>query len=166
MRAYLDRAVVDAADRWVGRSLDATAYADLVAAVLARREAFGATRLTEPLDVRSDRSSWPVEPPRPPERAEPPETRDPEMDHLPDLRAWRGDPVTTTAAGGIRVESSGAVSYGPTSYELLTTPDADDLPTRPPGRHRSPATPEPAPSHIDLSDNLTSVLSWLGQPDS
>lgn len=39
VRAHLDGAVAEAAERWVGRAADATAYADLVAAVLARREA-------------------------------------------------------------------------------------------------------------------------------
>src|SRR4051794_39694045 len=39
VRAHLDSAVAEAAERWVGRAADATAYADLVAAVLARREA-------------------------------------------------------------------------------------------------------------------------------
>jgi hypothetical protein len=39
VRTYLDSAVAEAAERWVGRATDATAYADLVAAVLARREA-------------------------------------------------------------------------------------------------------------------------------
>jgi hypothetical protein len=39
------------------------------------------------------------------------------------------------------------------------------LPTRPPGRHRSPAERQP-PQSVDLSANLHTVLDWLGRPES
>ena len=63
VRMYLDSAVAEAAERWVGRATDATAYADLVAAVLARREALSPMVhlpeqvLAPPRPVRPDPSS-------------------------------------------------------------------------------------------------------------
>jgi hypothetical protein len=164
VRAYLDQAVVDAADRWVGRSLDATAYADLVAAVLARREAMGSTELTRPMESAPIRR-------RPEVRAEPPAP--PPWDGVVashDATSPRPAPqfgVVMPDHSTVRVESIGAVAYGPTSYDLIHTNHVEELPVRPPGRHRSPPAPlEPVSAPIDLSDDLTSVLSWLGRPES
>jgi hypothetical protein len=40
------------------------------------------------------------------------------------------------------------------------------LPTRPPGRHRTPAAPPEGDEAIDLNRNLGSVLDWLGRPEA
>jgi hypothetical protein len=173
VRAYLDQAVVDAADRWVGRSLDATAYADLVAAVLARREALGSTELTRPMSDAPRRyddggaagdGSGGID------------QHSNSGVNVSDLRGRHGGPSATpsfapSAALGswpaVRVEAIGAGAYGPTSYDLIHTNHVEELPVRPPGRHRSPPAPtEPAPAPIDLSEDLSSVLSWLGRPES
>jgi hypothetical protein len=159
VRIYLDSAVAEAAERWVGRATDATAYADLVAAVLARRAALSpllhvAERLhAEPPPVRPEpsrhherrsRPRWPLG--SPPTSLAPPSAPAPAPQPVPAAASpatTRPVPSTTPAVGR-----------------------DEPLPTRPPGRHRTPPPPPEAPAQIDLSGRLSTVLDWLGHPES
>jgi hypothetical protein len=167
VRAYLDAAVAEAAERWVGRAADATAYADLVAAVLARREALSPMAH---LPLHHTDPPTPVRPgPRHFERRGRP--------RWPLL----GDQLPATAAPEPRIEPGGQPTLQPAlqpgsrpalqpSVQPLLQPrvelrGAAQLPSRPPGRHRAPADLQP-PQSIDLSENLHTVLDWLGRPES
>jgi hypothetical protein len=162
VRAYLDSAVAEAAERWVGRAADATAYADLVAAVLARREALSPLThlpdhfLDQPLPVRPGlparhherraRPRWPLQGEPPPATAFP-------------------EPGTT---GGSAPPAPHTPSYPRRELPFgaqLDVRGAAQLPSRPPGRHRLPARESEPPRAIDLSENLNTVLDWLGRPD-
>ncbi len=161
VRGYLDSAVAEAAERWVGRAMDATAYADLVAAVLARREALSPLlhrpeRFTaEPVPVRPLSA---VGPARHHERRSRP--RWPAGSPEGGSRADWAEPSAPRAA-------SIAVGAGPVTPQP-PTPEVRrgiGLPTRPPGRHRTPPPPPSPPEAIDLSENLGTVLDWLGRPE-
>jgi hypothetical protein len=132
----MDAAVVDAADRWIGRAMDATAYADLVASVLARRAALAAAPTVDP---------------------------DPPADEVTELHSWRGSTLTSSVAGGVRTEANGGATYGPSSYGFLTATGEENLPPRPAGRHRGAREPETAPVRIDVRGRLASVRPWLGE---
>jgi hypothetical protein len=180
VRVYLDSAVAEAAERWVGRAADATAYADLVAAVLARREALSPMRHlperfnTEPPPVepgprhteRRSRPRWPggsppadlvatsLTPPLTPPLTLPTGLTSLSMPPTP-AQAWQ--PRTTVTS----VPDTGPVPSPPRDVRRI-----GGLPTRPPGRHRLPPPPPSPPQAIDLSENLSSVLDWLGRPES
>jgi hypothetical protein len=179
VRAYLDSAVAEAAERWVGRAADATAYADLVAAVLARREALSTLRH---LAERPHADPPPVRPaalaplpsgssarPRHTERRARP--RWPLGGGAPvGSIADRADPAlapaaATPASGPSLDIRGGATLTGHSGSAAQSGPIG--LPTRPPGRHRTPP-PEPsgAPDAINLNQNLSTVLDWLGRPES
>jgi hypothetical protein len=161
VRIYLDSAVAEAAERWVGRATDATAYADLIAAVLARREALSPMVhlpeivMAEPPPVRPGPSSrhherrsrprWPLgSPPLDVEVAASPQSA----------------PATpSTAPAGAPAPPPAAPPAGDEARET-------GLPTRPPGRHRTPPPPPESPVEIDLNDRLTTVLDWLGRPEA
>jgi hypothetical protein len=175
VRVYLDSAVAEAAERWVGRAADATAYADLVAAVLARREALSPMRHlpegfnAEPPPVepgprhteRRSRPRWPGGSP-PTDIASTPSTpftpptgrTSPALPPTP-AQAWQPRTSVTPVPG------TGPVSNAPRDVRRI-----GGLPTRPPGRHRLPPPPPSPPRAIDLSENLSSVLDWLGRPES
>jgi hypothetical protein len=167
------RAVAHGADRWVGPATDATAYADLVAAVLARREALS------PMQHFTDRTS--TEPP--PEPAGPRHTERRSRPRWPGGRPPT-DPAptslpTTTGSGSVTIPSLPPQTWQPrTTVAPLPGPDGlstgapqdvrriGGLPSRPPGKHRLPPPPPTQPQAIDLSENLGSVLDWLGRPES
>jgi hypothetical protein len=144
VRSYLDSAVAEAADRWVGRAADATAYADLVAAVLARREAlsplspFGPTTQVVPLTQLDPSAQVSSGVQRHVERRSRP--------RWPQVAVEPGPSTPFSAA--------------------LEGRPGPGLPSRPPGRHRQPPREDLAPRAIDLSHNLTTVLDWLGRPES
>jgi hypothetical protein len=142
VRAYLDSAVADAAERWVGRAADATAYADLVAAVLARREALSPTLH---LPERFNAEPLPVQP----------RSRHNER---------RGRPRWPLSGGGLIGPPADRTHPAEGAQMVEVAPIG--LPSRPPGRHRTPPQVAEAPHAIDLSHNLSTVLDWLGQPDS
>ena len=159
VRMYLDSTVAEAAERWVGRATDATAYADLIAAVLARREALSPMvhlpeiAMAEPPPVRPGLSS------RHHERRSRP-------------RWPLGSPPPDVDVSASQQAAPAAPSTTPTpSTAPASTPTAGDearetgLPTRPPGRHRTPPPPPESPVEIDLNDRLTTVLDWLGRPE-
>jgi hypothetical protein len=164
VRAYLDSAVAEAAERWVGRAADATAYADLVAAVLARREAlspmaqFPAQYAADPALALAARSRHFERRARP---------RWPLLGDTPDVE---GRERGSAGSGGgplarpphTPVDSPPAAPFR-ASLEVRPGPD---LPSRPPGRHRLPAPESRAPRAIDLNENLHTVLDWLGRPES
>lgn len=166
VRAYLDSAVAEAAERWVGRATDATAYADLVAAVLARREALSPLRrlpehvTDEPAPVRPGLGSRHYERrarPRWPLRGEVlPPTASPEPQATASPTPAAAPPHTPSAPA----------RPGAFGVQLDARADAAPLPSRPPGRHRLPALEIQPPLAIDLSENLSSVLDWLGRPES
>ncbi len=185
VRAYLDSAVAEAAERWVGRAADATAYADLVAAVLARREALS------PLRHLPERPHAEPPPVRPAMLAPLPTGSSPRPRHT-ERRArprWplgggapvgsiadRADPATAPATLAAPASTlsldvrGGATLTGPSGPATSSGPIGSGpigLPTRPPGRHRTPP-PEPlrAPDAINLNQNLSTVLDWLGRPES
>jgi hypothetical protein len=166
VRMYLDSAVAEAAERWVGRATDATAYADLVAAVLARREALSpmlhvAERpLSEPPPVRPEpsrhyerrsRPRWPLGSPPPGPAA------------TPAPPASSALPAPSAAAAAPSADPSPAPASPPVGAEGR---HEVGLPSRPPGRHRTPPPPPEAPAEIDLSGRLSTVLDWLGRPDA
>jgi hypothetical protein len=170
VRIYLDSAVAEAAERWVGRATDATAYADLVAAVLARREALSPVVhrpehvLPEPPPVRPEaarhherrsRPRWPLG--SPPAAVEP---TTPQTGRTP-------PPAPSTTAAPVvparPVASSASAALGASAPSV---PSEAGLPTRPPGRHRTPPPPPEQPAQIDLNDRLTTVLDWLGRPEA
>lgn len=167
VRAYLDSAVAEAAERWVGRAADATAYADLVAAVLARREALSPLRH---VGERYDAPPPPVTPvPRHTERRARP--RWPLTGGVPlGSIADRAEPApagpaastTTTAATRPPAGPPGPAPAGP-GIEVRS---GALLPSRPPGRHRTPPAAAEGPGAINLNDNLSTVLDWLGRPES
>lgn len=149
VRAYLDAAVAEAAERWVGRAADATAYADLVAAVLARREALSPIAHL------------------PPHHTDPPTPVQPRPRHF-ERRArprWplRGEPLPAPAPEP-HPPSYPAGPAGPFGARLDPRGGAR-LPSRPPGRHRAPDAAQ-QPQSIDLSENLHTVLDWLGRPEA
>jgi hypothetical protein len=153
VRAYLDAAVAEAAERWVGRAADATAYADLVAAVLARREALSPLRHV---------AEW-VDAPPPPVIPEPRHT---ERRGRPRWPLTGGGPVGSIAD---RAEPAGPPAYAAPPPPINPTLDVRrgvGLPSRPPGRHRTPPVQATSPEPINLNDNLSSVLDWLGRPET
>lgn len=155
VRGYLDSAVAEAAERWVGRAADATAYADLVAAVLARRAALSPL---QHLPEQYDAEPLPVRPGA---------ARHHERRARPRWPLGGGGPMPSTAAGGQAFSRASPVAaHGAESVGSLDVRAGSSLPTRPPGRHRTPAPSAEAPQAIDLSDNLTTVLDWLGRPDA
>jgi hypothetical protein len=178
VRAYLDSAVAEAAERWVGRAADATAYADLVGAVLARREALSpmaqfpeqyagdpsfALGLRPRHFERRARPRWPL----------PGDSGD---------SGDSGDIGDSGDSGDIAdAQSSDGGARGPMARPPHTPVDpvqaapftaslevraGPDLPSRPPGRHRLPPPESLAPRAIDLNENLNTVLNWLGRPES
>jgi hypothetical protein len=161
VRAYLDSAVADAAERWVGRATDATAYADLVAAVLARREALSPMLhlpervFAEPPPVqprsrhneRRARPRWPL-------GGGPissPGDREQPFVVAPVVAPQAPSPAPAQAAGP--------------GQPTLDVRGGAALPSRPPGRHRTPAQVVDGPHAIDLNQNLSTVLDWLGHPE-
>jgi hypothetical protein len=157
VRIYLDSSVAEAAERWVGRATDATAYADLVAAVLARREALSPMVhlpeivMAEPPPVRPSPSS------RHHERRSRP--RWPLGSPPPDAEVAASPQAASAAPAGAPATSPAAPAAGDEARET-------GLPTRPPGRHRTPPPPPESPVEIDLNDRLTTVLDWLGRPEA
>lgn len=158
VRAYLDSAVAEAAERWVGRAADATAYADLIAAVLARREAL------------SPMAQFPEQ-----YAADPSVGLAARSRHF-ERRARPRWPLLGDALNVEGRERGGSIPRPPhtpvdsapagpfmASLELRPGPE---LPSRPPGRHRLPAPESLAPRAIDLNENLHTVLDWLGRPES
>jgi hypothetical protein len=152
VRAYLDSAVADAAERWVGRAADATAYADLVAAVLARREALSPMLH---LPERLNAEPLPVEP----------RSRHNERRGRPRWPLGGGGPIGSPADRTHPAEVAQAVETQ-VGQPALDVRGGIGLPSRPPGRHRTPPLVAEAPHAIDLSHNLSTVLDWLGQPES
>src|SRR4051812_48143671 len=159
VRAYLDSAVAEAAERWVGRAADATAYADLVAAVLARREALS------PLRHLPERPHAEASSVRPAVLAPLPTGSTPRPRHT-ERRARRrwplggGAPVGSIAA---RADPTRA-PVPPTAPAAALSVDVRraapiGLPTRPPGRHCTPP-PEAAGAldAIHLNHSLSIVL--------
>jgi hypothetical protein len=159
VRAYLDSAVAEAADRWVGRAADATAYADLVAAVLARREALSPmSRLRDPYVGTSS----PVDPERPRHYERRARPRWPLLGGAAAMGDAGGGRVTTA-----RPPHTPADPVQPAPFTAaLEVRAGPDLPTRPPGRHRLPPPGNTVPQAIDLNENLNTVLHWLGRPES
>ena len=173
VRAYLDSAVAEAAERWVGRAADATAYADLVAAVLARREAL--SPMTQfPERYAGDPSAAHPDRPRHFERRARPRWP------LVEVSAGAGG-ITGGSAAGIAGGNTGGIAGRSPMARPPHTPDpaqpppfaaslevrpGPDLPSRPPGRHRLPPPESLAPRAIDLSENLHTVLDWLARPES
>jgi hypothetical protein len=160
VRIYLDSAVAEAAERWVGRATDATAYADLIAAVLARREALSPIVhlpeivMAEPPPVRPGPSS------RHHERRSRP--RWPLGSPPPDVDLPASSPAAPATPASTPTPTPTPRPAAPsTGHEARET----GLPTRPPGRHRTPPPPPGAPVEIDLNDRLTTVLDWLGRPE-
>jgi hypothetical protein len=163
VRIYLDSAVAEAAERWVGRATDATAYADLIAAVLARREALSPMVhlpeivMAEPPPVRPGLSSrhherrsrprWPL--------GSPP----PDVDVAASPQAPHATPAPSPTV------SQGTLTTRPAAPQPGDETRESGLPTRPPGRHRTPPPPPETPVEIDLNDRLTTVLDWLGRPE-
>jgi hypothetical protein len=142
VRDDLDGAVAEAADRWVSRAADATAYADLVEAVLARREALSPMSSLPPYGTPSYGAKTPsYSAESPAHRVEPEAVRRRHVERRVRPR-WPHAAVAVEARPG------------------------PQLPTRPPGRHRQPPRHDLAPRAIDLDQNLTTVLDWLGRPES
>jgi hypothetical protein len=167
VRAYLDSAVAEAAERWVGRAADATAYADLVGAVLARREALSPMAqvaeqyVPEPALARAGPSRHFERRARP---------RWPLLGGTPDVEGReRGSDAGESAGGGPMARPPhtpvDVAPARPFTASLEARP-GPDLPSRPPGRHRLPAPESLAPRAIDLNENLHTVLDWLGRPES
>ncbi len=176
VRIYLDSAVAEAAERWVGRATDATAYADLVAAVLARREALSPV-VPRPEYVgperpparpeaarhheRRSRPRWPLGSPPPPAPVDPGPSP---ADTSTPAETGAVPPGPDQSATGALVGA--AAPSAPTGPPMSAAPSDAGLPIRPPGRHRTPPPPPEQPAQIDLNDRLTTVLDWLGRPEA
>jgi hypothetical protein len=161
----LDSAVAEAAERWVGRAADATAYADLVAAVLARRETLSPLRhALERLPADSSAVRPAVLAPLAASASASARPRHTERRARPRWPLGAGAPVGSIAD---RADPATAPARMTSHSSPATLLPPVGLPTRPPGRHRTPP-PEPtgAPDAINLNQNLSTVLDWLGRPEA
>jgi hypothetical protein len=137
----LDSAVAEAAERWISRAADATAYADLVEAVLARREALAPMSIL-PLHGTSA--------------------------YGPKTSSHSAESTASGEHEAVRrrhVERRVRPRWPHTALAVEGRP-GPQLPSRPPGRHRQTPREDLAPHTIDLDQKLTTVLDWLGRPDS
>jgi hypothetical protein len=165
VRAYLDSAVAEAAERWVGRAADATAYADLVAAVLARREALSPMAQFPEQYAGEPSFALPGRPRHFERRARPRWPLSGDSGDIGDAQSSdsdRGGRGSMARPPHTPVDPVQAAPFT-ASLEVRAGPD---LPSRPPGRHRLPPPESLAPRAIDLNENLNTVLNWLGRPES